>query len=408
MSSVTNSLSSYAPVSAEMVDTPMTAINSNDERVQKLLADVDHIRQKRDALEAHIELCEQKLNNASSGGGGGGGSGGYSHVQLRNLKERLQQARMKHRQLDQCYPRAVKKALAATHVPSERKHALDIKLACFQFAYLLSRDSRTLLKCLRYWCRFQPVPGRSSVDQHAFALCVFAACKANLTVSTKRGVTLFSHCSPIADVLFGRTPTPAAAPRARKYEGVRPGTDTFNIPYSYLSEEAVACLGQVVCTKNADSYSNVSRSPFRSRLVSESSQDLTLTDFLYNDHLSSALSPLRARLIRLYCAHMIINTANRQDANTLTEVVNDILDAVERAYSYVFVIAKLHTVAVDNEIVETLRRARKVASNARTRCALIEAVRRNACAVACDTYTQRYMNERFSDLVKILFESDFI
>lgn len=309
--------------------------------------------------------------------------------------------------------------LLASALPDERQREMDTKVRCYSFAYELAQNTRGLLHCVRRWSQFQPLLGRSRCDQYLFVLCVFAVGPACLTVSTRRGVTLFSDCSGVANFLFGEderldsmrhhvTPMTRVDARDRRYNGHRPNTDTFNVPFEHISKRALWHLSALMSARFLDRNGRVQRTPFGGPRIDVTSGDVTLTEYRFDRYLSDALAPLRAKLMRLYCADMIVSCGVKLDASSLASVLSDALHALDQAHTHCHIWAAQNGAALDHRVNDTLLQAHRALRNGQLHARLLWALRRHACRRACDYVTRRYLDEPLEDVLAVMSGESFI
>lgn len=331
----------------------------------------------------------------------------------RKTLARVRDAHVRRRTLmDKLY--AVQKSIVNhSRAPDDKSSSLSVRIACLDFMQCMSHARAHLMRCVQDWCHYQPMPGLPAADQHLFAVCVFAAAPVQITLSTRRGVCLFTDHSSVSDHLFGVDPYLARVSAfattdvvvdhsRRKFDGRASSATSFNIPFDCVPAQALVPLCRLVSALCHDSKGNVRRSAFSSRIVDGVSGETTLSQFKFNEYLDENAAPLRAQLVLLYVANMIITSARRATADTIHDVVRKLLCAMDTALTHLHLLRRERAVDSEKPVRVLLERARRINRNSQSLAALVDCVRRRVCYDALDSMAQRYHDNCLEDVLSIL------
>lgn len=246
-------------------------------------------------------------------------------------------------------------------------------------------DRKMMMPIVYNWCRMQPMPGMTAVDQMTYILCVFAFGDIDVKFRTGTGLSLFGSSPRILDLLFGDTESiqttlggSACFKRNhifRQYKGVIPDTEKFNIQYEYMSEQFMKLLNEVLKRRNV----------FGIVKLNTINGDHLKQDFVWNDVVHSESANLRAQLIHWYVSLTIfINGANLEALESVTETV---CAAMQRVASTMYIFEKKYQVGVHDSVKRYTRKFNDSLASNGSRRRLNQSVRR--------VTTERYANKVF-------------
>lgn len=333
--------------------------------------------------------------------------------QSRKMLARVREVVARRRVLiDQLYS-VQKQIINVSRAPSGVSSDISVQLTCFDFMFSMSRARAHMLRCMQDWCQYQPLPGLPVADQHLFAVCVFAMAPVEITLSTRRGVCLFTDYSPVADHLFGEDARlngmSAYAPAdvvvdysRRKFRSDALSVASFNIPFDCVPEDALVALYRLVSALCPDGNGNLGQPAFVSRGVDGVSGETTLAQFKFNAYLDENAAPLRKQLVLLYVANMIVSSARSASVGTLHTVVRNLLFAMDSALTHLHLMRGARAMSTERPVRELLEGARRINRSTPMLAALLDSVRRQVCYDALDAMAHRYHNSELETVLDVL------
>lgn len=362
---------------------------ANDRRAARALEEERaRIAHRIDVVTRYVERCEARLAQSS-------------RTSQRVLRTRRADALARLDTLDSALKNVCKQLHAAPNVSADNSgRCLQIRLACFHFSENMRCDTANLVRCVRSWSCHQPLPNRRPVDQYMFTACVFAACPLRLNVSTRRGVTLFEECAAVADRIFGNVVVDSDR---RRYDGVAPTMHSFGVPFDYMSHGTLAALARMMCATYRKHDGSTHASPFGRRAIDEGSGDVLLREFRFDDALDESAHALRARLINMYAAYMIVSAGLNAPLDTLVACVAEVLAGICQAHSCAHILYAERGAQMPRDIDVAFRQVRRIAESAHLKSVLVRTVRQRVCRMELERRAERYFNEGLERVLGIFW-----
>lgn len=244
-------------------------------------------------------------------------------------------------------------------------------------------DPKMMLPVVYRWCCTLSMPGMSAEDQIAYIICVFAFGDIDVRLRTGTGVSLFGPSPRILDLLFGETESierslrvSAASKRKhlfRRYKGVMPSTEKFNIPYECMSDRFMECLYHVLGRQRV----------FGAIKLNTVNGDHLKEKFRWNRLVHHESPRMRVNIIHWYVSlSMLVHAAHSE---SLASIIGTLCDAMKRVETTLYIYERVYDTPVQEKVKDYLSRFNRALGNYGARSALYRSVR----ASVADRYMEK-------------------
>jgi hypothetical protein len=258
-------------------------------------------------------------------------------------------------------------------------------------------DIKLIKDLMRVWCRNEPFPGKCVADQMTYLLCVFAFGDIDMRVRTSVGVSMFKSCPRILDLIFGQyededrykymSDASVRTVSDRKYRGIHPAMEKYNIPYEYMTDRCAKCIYAVIKRPHA----------FGETKLNMATSDHEKLYFKWNDVLDAHSSSFRCSIIHWYLCTSIFTSS--VSSSGLYDVIETVCSAMQQVEHYMYIYERQNNMRVHAEVKAYIREFNDKSKNYKNRGRVYCAARLSLSDCYLDKISNLYFDRSIDEVL---------